>query len=223
MSVQRSQRMRSQSEFLLEEAQDVEGWLTVSRATSVFTLQDSTFAAVSGDIDSRVTGTSIGADSGTQSEFIDIYFPSNSELLAEPSPAFAESPPLFSSGGPGMSLLGLLQHVQQQDPPRRSLMSLLQQEDAENMLLWCARRLSLGGNANTNHSEFSEEVGVEPDPKMGDTEVDSICCICMVGTKGAAFIPCGHTFCRGCTRKLYIERGLCPLCNQEIQDVLNIY
>ncbi|KAM0835522.1 hypothetical protein ACQ4PT_062879 [Festuca glaucescens] len=41
--------------------------------------------------------------------------------------------------------------------------------------------------------------------------------------KGAAFIPCGHTFCRGCACELLAGRGRCPLCNAAIVDVLDIF
>ncbi|EEE69034.1 hypothetical protein OsJ_28016 [Oryza sativa Japonica Group] len=49
------------------------------------------------------------------------------------------------------------------------------------------------------------------------------CCVCMARAKGAAFIPCGHTFCRTCARELLAGRGRCPLCNAAILDVLDIF
>ncbi|KAJ8500108.1 hypothetical protein OPV22_010660 [Ensete ventricosum] len=49
------------------------------------------------------------------------------------------------------------------------------------------------------------------------------CCVCMGGRKGAAFIPCGHTFCRLCARQLLADRGTCPLCNRPILDILDIF
>ncbi|GAV61237.1 zf-C3HC4_3 domain-containing protein [Cephalotus follicularis] len=42
---------------------------------------------------------------------------------------------------------------------------------------------------------------------------DQVCCVCMVRKKGAAFISCGHTFCRVCSREMWLNRGSCPLCN----------
>jgi hypothetical protein len=45
----------------------------------------------------------------------------------------------------------------------------------------------------------------------------------MVRHKGAAFIPCGHTFCRACARELRAGRGSCPLCNATIREVLNLF
>ncbi|GJR96184.1 putative zinc finger, RING/FYVE/PHD-type containing protein [Tanacetum coccineum] len=35
---------------------------------------------------------------------------------------------------------------------------------------------------------------------------DQMCCVCMGRKKGAAFIPCGHTFCRVCSRELWLNR-----------------
>ncbi|PIN06309.1 putative E3 ubiquitin ligase [Handroanthus impetiginosus] len=52
---------------------------------------------------------------------------------------------------------------------------------------------------------------------------DSVCCVCMGRKKGAAFIPCGHTFCRVCSRELWLNRGSCPLCNRSILEILDIY
>lgn len=49
------------------------------------------------------------------------------------------------------------------------------------------------------------------------------CCVCMERRKGAAFIPCGHTFCRVCSRELWLNRGSCPLCNRHVLDVLDIF
>ncbi|XP_060195172.1 putative E3 ubiquitin-protein ligase XBAT35 [Lycium barbarum] len=52
---------------------------------------------------------------------------------------------------------------------------------------------------------------------------DTICCVCMGRKKGAAFIPCGHTYCRVCSRELWLNRGYCPLCNRSILEILDIY
>ncbi|KAG8634318.1 uncharacterized protein LOC110608003 isoform X2 [Manihot esculenta] len=65
----------------------------------------------------------------------------------------------------------------------------------------------------------------------GDEEVggkvavgsDAVCCVCMVRKKGAAFIPCGHTYCRVCSRELWLNRGSCPLCNRSILEILDIF
>ncbi|XAR65709.1 hypothetical protein NMG60_11009902 [Bertholletia excelsa] len=56
-----------------------------------------------------------------------------------------------------------------------------------------------------------------------DLGADSTCCVCMERTKGAAFIPCGHTFCRVCSRELWLNRGTCPLCNRRILEILDIF
>lgn len=52
---------------------------------------------------------------------------------------------------------------------------------------------------------------------------DSVCCVCMDRKKGAAFIPCGHTFCRVCSRELWVNRGTCPICNRPIIEILDIF
>ncbi|KAM3395272.1 mitochondrial ubiquitin ligase activator of nfkb 1 [Capsicum galapagoense] len=53
--------------------------------------------------------------------------------------------------------------------------------------------------------------------------IDDMCCVCMERNKGAAFIPCGHTYCRVCSTELFMNRGLCPLCNCSITQILNIF
>ncbi|XP_028779627.1 uncharacterized protein LOC114736004 [Neltuma alba] len=57
----------------------------------------------------------------------------------------------------------------------------------------------------------------------GGTGNDTVCCVCMGRKKGAAFIPCGHTFCRVCSRELWLNRGTCPLCNRSILEILDIF
>lgn len=61
--------------------------------------------------------------------------------------------------------------------------------------------------------------------KNGDKEEggDSMCCVCMERSKGAAFIPCGHTFCRVCSRELWLNRRCCPICNRPILEILDIF
>ncbi|KAG6419008.1 hypothetical protein SASPL_121216 [Salvia splendens] len=40
---------------------------------------------------------------------------------------------------------------------------------------------------------------------------------------GSALIPCGHTFCRECSRDLWFNRSFCPLCNRFIDNILDLY
>ncbi|KAJ9136402.1 hypothetical protein P3X46_033485 [Hevea brasiliensis] len=65
------------------------------------------------------------------------------------------------------------------------------------------------------------EVGAENE--KGAVGSDTVCCVCMARKKGAAFIPCGHTYCRVCSRELWLNRGSCPLCNRSILEILDIF
>ncbi|GAB2240066.1 hypothetical protein Droror1_Dr00020584 [Drosera rotundifolia] len=65
--------------------------------------------------------------------------------------------------------------------------------------------------------------GDEERERRGGVGIDCVCCVCMVRKKGAAYIPCGHTFCRVCSRELWLIRGTCPLCSRSILDILNIF
>ncbi|KAI4329878.1 hypothetical protein MLD38_028213 [Melastoma candidum] len=90
---------------------------------------------------------------------------------------------------------------------RMSLMDLLEETD---------RHMGFG---------FSK-YALQEDDKIGEGcgvgEANN-CCVCMVRQKGAAFIPCGHTFCRLCSRELWVSRGRCPICNGFILEVLDIF
>ncbi|KAI8000402.1 hypothetical protein LOK49_LG09G00228 [Camellia lanceoleosa] len=102
-----------------------------------------------------------------------------------------------SDGGDG-SPVGPTGEVTEGTPLRVSLMRLLEETDG-----WDGER------------ETREERGL--------VGCDSMCCVCMERKKGAAFIPCGHTFCRVCSRELWLNRGSCPLCNRSIIEILDIF
>ncbi|CAJ1962582.1 unnamed protein product [Sphenostylis stenocarpa] len=87
-------------------------------------------------------------------------------------------------------------------PWRVSLMRLLEESE--------------GGESAAVEKEKEEEKG-------GVVGNDSVCCVCMGRKKGAAFIPCGHTFCRVCSREVWLNRGSCPLCNRSILEILDIF
>ncbi|GMY36763.1 43kDa postsynaptic protein [Fagus crenata] len=89
-------------------------------------------------------------------------------------------------------------------PLRVSLMRLLEETD--------------GGDEETIENEKAGTLD-----GVAATGNDSMCCVCMVRKKGAAFIPCGHTFCRVCSRELWLNRGSCPLCNRSILEILDIF
>ncbi|KAK3005859.1 hypothetical protein RJ639_015844 [Escallonia herrerae] len=57
----------------------------------------------------------------------------------------------------------------------------------------------------------------------GAVEDGRVCCVCMERDKGSALIPCGHTYCRVCSRELWLNRGFCPLCNRSIIEILDIF
>ncbi|KAG6589274.1 hypothetical protein SDJN03_17839, partial [Cucurbita argyrosperma subsp. sororia] len=59
--------------------------------------------------------------------------------------------------------------------------------------------------------------------KESENNGDWLCCVCMERSKGAAFIPCGHTFCRVCSRELWLNGGTCPICSRSIIEILDIF
>ncbi|KAK4758974.1 hypothetical protein SAY87_020275 [Trapa incisa] len=89
-----------------------------------------------------------------------------------------------------------------------------------------AERSSLraaSGGLKTLMTLIEETDGVDFNKMERKEGLDQLCCVCMENCKGAAFIPCGHTFCRVCARELWISRGSCPICNRSILEVLDIF
>ncbi|XP_076916715.1 uncharacterized protein LOC143576531 [Bidens hawaiensis] len=78
-------------------------------------------------------------------------------------------------------------------------------------------------NNNTTPARMSLMRLLEETDDQDEKGTDSVCCVCMGRKKGAAFIPCGHTFCRVCSRELWLNRGSCPLCNRSILEILDIF
>ncbi|KAF8664996.1 hypothetical protein HU200_054318 [Digitaria exilis] len=101
-----------------------------------------------------------------------------------------------------------------------SLMALLEQSDS----MWDDDEdEDAGGGGGGGARKNGEGDDDEEDGEGREEEMVHVCCVCMVRHKGAAFIPCGHTFCRLCSRELWVSRGNCPLCNGFIQEILDIF
>ncbi|KAM0002564.1 putative transcription factor C2H2 family [Helianthus debilis subsp. tardiflorus] len=49
------------------------------------------------------------------------------------------------------------------------------------------------------------------------------CSGCNGKVKGAALGPCGHMFCKQCTKELHVAKGNCPTCNDYILEILDIF
>ncbi|KAH7517551.1 hypothetical protein FEM48_Zijuj09G0077000 [Ziziphus jujuba var. spinosa] len=102
-------------------------------------------------------------------------------------------------------------------PVRMSLMDLLEETDRQMGLV--GSRYMMGDEDDYDEEEEEDE----EDEEEESNGVEHNCCVCMVRHKGAAFIPCGHTFCRLCSRELWVSRGNCPLCNGFILEILDIF
>ncbi|KAF3975202.1 hypothetical protein CMV_001545 [Castanea mollissima] len=94
----------------------------------------------------------------------------------------------------------------------KTLMRLIEETDGVD---WRKKRRKDKSSSNNNNN--NNKKGVE------DTNSNWVCCVCMERSKGAAFIPCGHTFCRVCSRELWLNRGSCPICNRSILEILDIF
>lgn len=105
-----------------------------------------------------------------------------------------------------------------EQPVRMSLMALLAEND---------RQMGFESPAYVMDEDVAEknveDAGSSSAGGGGNGVEYNNCCVCMVRHKGAAFIPCGHTFCRLCSRELWVQRGNCPLCNNFILEILDIF
>lgn len=96
----------------------------------------------------------------------------------------------------------------EEKPVRMSLMDLLAETE---------------GSAYVMEEDEDDDDEDEDDDRGGGGGEYNNCSICMVRHKGAAFIHCGHTFCRLCSRELCFQKGNCPLCNNYILEILDIF
>ncbi|XP_060180310.1 uncharacterized protein LOC132610076 [Lycium barbarum] len=115
------------------------------------------------------------------------------------------------------------------EPVRMSLIALLTENDGDGSAYMIGDE---DEEEDEDNGDDDDEVagvgaaagaGVGVDVSVGAGAEYNNCCVCMVRHKGAAFIPCGHTFCRLCSRELWVQRGNCPLCNNFILEVLDIF
>lgn len=134
--------------------------------------------------------------------------PGHSIRLNSPISVGSEPPQVGSSSSVGEGTAAVTE-----EPVRMSLMALLAETD---------RQMGFDGSAFLMEAEDGEEEEEEVAEKGGEGRQQK-CCVCMLRRKGAAFIPCGHTFCRLCTRELWVQRGHCPLCNTLILEILDIF
>jgi hypothetical protein len=102
-----------------------------------------------------------------------------------------------------------------------SLMALLEQTDSQWDEDDDEEEDGAGGRASKTGAVASDED--EGQEEENSEERVRACCVCTVRHRGAAFIPCGHTFCRLCSRELLLARASCPLCNAFIHDILHIF
>jgi hypothetical protein len=75
--------------------------------------------------------------------------------------------------------------------------------------------------------EYEEDEEDENNEEEGDShgggEGELSCCVCMVKIKGASFTPCGHTFCKLCSKELMAQKGHCPVCSSFVLEFLEIF
>ncbi|GMH30936.1 hypothetical protein Nepgr_032779 [Nepenthes gracilis] len=103
-----------------------------------------------------------------------------------------------------------------QQPVRMSLMDLLEETDREAGIQGPTYRL----DEEEEEEEAAEEVKGR---ERGGGKGGYSCCACMMRHNSAAYVPCGHTLCRLCSKELQVQRGGCPICSGFILEVLDIF
>lgn len=104
------------------------------------------------------------------------------------------------------------------EPVRISLMDLLHETDKE-----------MGFGGSNYGMGFGEDFFEDDDDEDYDEDEDDghggefTCCVCMVKHKNAALAPCGHTFCRLCSKEFMVSRGNCPTCSDFILEILDAF
>lgn len=115
--------------------------------------------------------------------------------------------------GEGDEMAAMVGRGKKEPRVKMSLMALLAETDEE---------MGIDGDEYTGGGEDEEEEEEEEEEGGGVGEYSN-CCVCMVRHKGVPFVPCGHTFCRLCSRELFVQKGSCPLCNNYILEILDIF
>ncbi|KAK9757176.1 hypothetical protein RND81_01G145800 [Saponaria officinalis] len=105
-------------------------------------------------------------------------------------------------------------------PMRMSLMDLLEETDRQAGIDGPTYRLD-DEDEEDYEDEDEEEEDEVVDEELGKGEI--CCSVCMVRHKGSACTPCGHTFCKLCSKELFVQKGNCPLCNNFILEILEIF
>ncbi|KAL2254146.1 nucleolin-like [Sesamum indicum] len=111
-------------------------------------------------------------------------------------------------GKPMAAAPAAMEEGEKEAPVRMSLMSLLAETDEDG----------LGYMMDEDEDDDEDDDGGDG----GGIEYNS-CCVCMVRHKGVAFDRCGHSFCRLCSREMGVQGGNCPLCNNYILEILDIF
>ncbi|KAG2318190.1 hypothetical protein Bca4012_040322 [Brassica carinata] len=100
-----------------------------------------------------------------------------------------------------------------------SLMDLLEETDRQMGLTGASYAM----DEEEDEYEEEDEEEEEEDGGRGGGEGEANCCVCQVNIRGATFTPCGHTFCKLCSKELMAQKGHCPVCSSFVIEFLEIF
>lgn len=135
---------------------------------------------------------------------------------------------LFFRSGNTPLVLSHTQVEERKKAQRDRLRSLLQHGHARSVQ---APNLGHGGfhSASLSHQESNvanvatvhhpEQASADPDASLQNE-----CVVCMDSTRDSLLVPCHHLcVCSTCADTLKEDQGLCPVCRQNIADVIHVY
>ncbi|CAH8355181.1 unnamed protein product [Eruca vesicaria subsp. sativa] len=100
-----------------------------------------------------------------------------------------------------------------------SLMDLLEETDRQMGLTGARYAMDM----EEGDDEYEEDEEEEEEDGGGGGEGEVSCCVCKVNIKGATFTPCGHMFCKLCSKELTAQKGHCPVCIGFVLEFLEIF
>ncbi|KAI4319315.1 hypothetical protein MLD38_032928 [Melastoma candidum] len=92
-------------------------------------------------------------------------------------------------------------------------MDLLEQTDEQ--MGWTGSSYMMRDDDDDEDDEEEEE--------EEEAEEERSCTVCQVKHKGARSGPCGHSFCRLCSKELRAGNGNCPACNDFNLEIVEVF
>ena len=85
-------------------------------------------------------------------------------------------------------------------------------------------RASTGGAAPSNNNAAQSQRSHKPAVKESTGPESDDCVVCWAHEKDVVCIPCGHVaMCKSCSKAVMQQSGLCPVCRQEVREIIQLF